>query len=287
MIARLLLPILWGLLLLPSSNVAHFDGLPLDTGPELIGFLLLLPFTASVALRRHFRRLVGIRGPAVPAALVALGLLAVGGDLLLWSSGTYQGFLGCYRYALAPPPTGPCERAFSNPWFRYEVTRVDPVIEFEPDTWNLGFLNSSRFVFPENPPTSHPWREHLPIEATWRGVVEQPSAWVARVTYVGEGALRIGAAAGEGGSVVLLPPRYGEPVTADVAIPAGRHAIELAYRFDDGARSPEPRPSGAWAILRVMRRSGGEDDEALIERRHGPPSRGGFSPRASTRAFSS
>jgi hypothetical protein len=101
--ARLLLPVLWALVLLPSSNVVHFDGLPLDTGPELIGVLLLLPFTASVALRRHFRRLVGIWSLVVPAALVALGLVAVGGKLVLWSSGTYEGFLGCYQYALAPP----------------------------------------------------------------------------------------------------------------------------------------------------------------------------------------
>jgi hypothetical protein len=76
--ARLLRPILWVLLLLPSSNLTRFDGLSLDTGPELIGFLLLLPVTVSAALRRHFRRLVGIRDPVVPATLVALGLVAVG-----------------------------------------------------------------------------------------------------------------------------------------------------------------------------------------------------------------
>jgi hypothetical protein len=252
--ARLLLPILWGLLLLPSSNVARFDGLPLDTGPELIGFLLLLPCTASAALRRHFRRLVGIRGPAVPAALVALGLLAVGGKLVLWSSGTYQGFLGCYRYALAPPPTGPCERSFSNPWFRYGVTRIDRAIDFDPETWNLGFLNSSRFVFPASQAESHPWREHLPIEAVWRGSVEQPSAWVARVTYVGEVTLRLDPdAAGDDGAVMRLPPRYGTAATVDVGVAAGRHVFELTYRFDDGARSPEPQPSGPWATLRVER----------------------------------
>ena len=118
-----LLPILWAALLLPSSNVGWFDGLPLDTGPELIGLLLLLPLTVSRALRRHWRRLIGAWGPIVPTVLLALGLLAVGGKLALLASGTYEGFLGCYRYALAPPPTGPCERSFANPWFRYSVTR--------------------------------------------------------------------------------------------------------------------------------------------------------------------
>src|SRR6185436_6088740 len=144
---RALLPILWAVLLLPSSNIGRFDGLPFDTGPELIGFLLLLPLTVSAALRRFFRRLIGHRSRAVPAALLALGLLAVGGKVSLLASGAYQGFLGCYRYALAPPPTGPCERSFSNPWFRYGVTRIDPAIDFDPETWNLGFLNSSRFAF--------------------------------------------------------------------------------------------------------------------------------------------
>jgi len=52
---RALLPILWAVLLLPSANFARFDGLPLDTGPELIGLLLLLPLTVSAALRRYAR----------------------------------------------------------------------------------------------------------------------------------------------------------------------------------------------------------------------------------------
>ena len=105
-----------------ACRIGRFDGLPFDTGPELIGFLLLLPLTVSAALRRLFRRLIGHRSRAVPAALLALGLLAVGGKVALLASGAYQGFLGCYRYALAPPPTGPCERSFSNPWFRYSAS---------------------------------------------------------------------------------------------------------------------------------------------------------------------
>jgi hypothetical protein len=79
--ARALLPILWATLALPSANVARFDGPPLDTVPELLGLLLLLPLTMSRALRRHYGRVVGGWGRGVPAVLVAFGLVAgaVGG----------------------------------------------------------------------------------------------------------------------------------------------------------------------------------------------------------------
>ena len=141
------------------------------------------------------------------------------------------------------------------------------MIDFEPETWNLGFLNSSRFAFSGIQAASHPWREHLPLEVTWRGAVERRSPWVARVTYVGEGTLRLGReAAGDGGAVVRLPAHYGPAVTVDVPVAAGRHIVELAYRFDDGARSPEPSPSGAWATFRLARRGGGEapDEDVIV-----------------------
>jgi hypothetical protein len=256
---RALLPILWAVLLLPSANLARFDGLPLDSGPELLGLFLLLPLTASRGLRRYLWRLIGGRGRLAPAVLVAIGLVAVGGKLELLTSGTYEGFLGCYRYALAPPPTGPCERTFANPWFRYAVTRVDPAIDFDPETWNLSFLNSSRFDFSGRRTPGRPLRDRLPLEATWQGIIERPSPWVARVTYVGEATLRLGRSTpGDEGPDVRLPSHYGEVTTADVPVPAGRHRIELAYRFDDGARWPTPLPVGTWATLRFERGNGRE-----------------------------
>ena len=178
--ARALLPILWAALVLPSANLARFDGLPLDTGPELIGLLLLLPLTVSRALRRHFRRLVGARARAAPAVLVALGLVAVLGKLALLASGTHEGFLGCYRFALAPPPTGPCERSFANPWFCHGGTRIDRAIDFDPETWDLGFLNSQRVSVHGWGTLDRPLRDRVPIEVTWQTFVERPGPWVAR-----------------------------------------------------------------------------------------------------------
>ena len=40
----------------------------------------------------------------------------------------------------------------------------------------------------------------------------------------------------------MLPPRYGETVTADRAGSGGTPLVELTYRFDDGARRPSPSP---------------------------------------------
>jgi hypothetical protein len=251
---RVLLPILWAVLLLPSSNIGWFDGLPLDAGPELIGVLLLLPLTVSRGLRRHFQRAIGARSRGALAILAALGLVAVGGKLALLASGTHEGFLGCYRFALEPPPTGPCERSFANPWFRHAVTRIDRAIDFNPETWNLGFLNSRRFNLYGRRTPGRPLRDRIPLEVTWRGLVAQPSPWIARVTYVGEVTLRLGRdEARADASEVRLPARYGEAIAATVPVPAGRHLLELVYRFDDGARWPAPQPSGPWATLRLER----------------------------------
>lgn len=268
MTSRALLPVLWAVLVLPSANFGRFDGLPLDTLPELIGLLLLLPLTVSGALRRYCRRRVGAWGRVAPAVLVALGLAAVGGKLALFVSGTYQGFVGCYRSTLVPPPTGPCERSFANPWFRYSVTRIDSVIDVAPDRWNLGFLNSTRFDFSGRQVQDRPLRDRIPLEVVWQGVIERPSPWRARLTYVGAATLRLGVLApGDEGSDIRLPRHYGEATTVQLAIPAGRHRVELAYRFDDGARWPAPLPIGPGATVRFEQDTpgGSPGTGALVE----------------------
>jgi hypothetical protein len=249
--SRALLPILWAVLVLPSANFGRFDGLPLDTLPELVGLLLLLPLTVSGALRRYLRRRIGAWGRVAPAVLVALGLAAVGGKLALFASGTYQGFVGCYRSTLVPPPTGPCERSYANPWFRYSVTRIDSAIDLEPERWNLGFLNAMRFDFTSRPVHDRPLRDRIPLEVVWQGVIERPTPWMARLTYVGAGTLRLGVRApGDEGPDLRLPRHYAEATTVQLGIPAGRHRVELAYRFDDGTRWPAPSPVGPGATVR-------------------------------------
>jgi hypothetical protein len=246
-----LLLILWVVLVLPSANFGRFNGLPFDTVPELIALFLLLPLTVSGVLRRYLWRLVGAGGRVVPAVLVLLGLVVVGGKLALFASGTYQGFLGCYRSTLVSPPTEPCERSFANPFFRYSATRIDQAIDFSPETWNLSFLNSRRFSFRGHKEPGRPRRDRLPIEVTWRGVVERPKPWVARATYIGEVTLRIDPGLPGKALEIRLPTQYGTTMVADSTIPAGRHLLEVSYLFDDGARWPEPVPVGPGATLRL------------------------------------
>src|SRR6185436_19351920 len=99
-----------------------------------------------------------------------------------------------------------------------------------PQTWNLGFLNSARFIFTGLQPEGAPWRERLPLEVSWWGIVEGAKPWVARVSYVGEVTLRIGQPASNGSvAETQLPPRYGEIASADVQIPAGRQLVSVVY----------------------------------------------------------
>jgi hypothetical protein len=260
-----LLAVLWAVLVLPSANFGHFDGLPLDTVPELIGLLLLIPLTVSGGLRRYMRCLMGAHGRVVPAALVVIGLTAVGGKLALLASGTFEGFLGCYSSPLAPPPTEPCERSFANPWYRYSATRVDTAIDFGPETWNLSFLNSRRFSFYGRKAPGRPLRDRLPLEVTWQGIIERASPWVVRVVYIGEVGLRVSPEPpNHEASEVQLVSHYGTAGVVEVPVPAGRHLFELTYRFDDGARWLTPVPVGPWATLRLERGGRADGTDLLV-----------------------
>ena len=108
-------------------------------------------------------------------------------------SGAHAGFLACYETSLPVASAGPCERSYENPFARFGVTRIDHDVDFGPETWNLGFVNSHRFNF-------YPWvsgvprRDRLPLAATWWGVVSRPEPWGQRMTYVGEGTVTLGGA---------------------------------------------------------------------------------------------
>ena len=251
--AALVLVLVGGLLLLPSSDLSRFDGLPLGTVPEFAGLALLVPLLASRALRRHHRRALARCGPRLGWALVGAGGLALALKLALFGAGVHAGFLACYRTPLGAPPAGPCERSWENPFFRFAVTRVEPAVNFAPDTWNLSFVNSLRFDFWDREAGSVR-RDRLPIEATWRGEVERAEPWTMRVTYVGRAAVSIGSATWE------LPARYDGPVSRRLEVPAGRHPVMVGFAFDDGSRVQGPPPPGPYATFRLLRErpAGGE-----------------------------
>src|SRR4051794_3967544 len=102
------------------------------------------------------------------------------------------GFLACYQSTVAAPPAGPCERSFENPLFRFDATRIDPVIDFSLTNWDLSFVNSLRFNF-------YPWlrdlrrSDRLPLKVAWRGVVDSGPQDV-MAAYVGQGSIGVDAA---------------------------------------------------------------------------------------------
>jgi hypothetical protein len=249
------------LLLVPSANYQVFDGLPLSRGTEFVALALLIPLLASRALRRLHARWIGRWPRAFRALVVAVGVAVLAAKLLLLASGTYQGFLACYRTPLDPPTTGPCERSFENALFRFAATRVDREIRFDPNDWNLGFLNSVRFDR-HYMGSEQRLRGRLPIQAWWQGIVERPEPWIARVTYAGEVALIVDPE-GPPASRALTPllPHYGPPRTHVVPVPEGRHVLRVEYRFDDGSRRDGPPPGGPWATLHIDRGRGPDGRE--------------------------
>src|SRR5262249_35926773 len=100
------------LLALPSANYQRFDGLPLSRAPEFLVLALLIPLLASRGLRRLPRRGIARWPPRLRAALTVVAMVALAAKLLLLASGTYEGFLACYRSTLEPPAAGACERSF-------------------------------------------------------------------------------------------------------------------------------------------------------------------------------
>ena len=248
-------------LALPSASFQVFDGLPLSTGPEFVGLALLIPLLVSRGLRRLHTRWIARWPRALRAALLSTAVLAVVVKLGLFASGTHQGFLACYRTSLEPPVSGPCERSFENPLFRFAVTRLDRAIAFGEHDWDLGFLNTIRFdrhYFGNE----GRFRRRLPLLASWRGEVEWPRPWLARITYTGEVVVRVGPDGPPAGrSAVTLAPRYESPATALVPVPAGRHTLRVDYRWDDGSHWAGPPPVGPWATLRIERGRGPDNRE--------------------------
>jgi hypothetical protein len=247
-----------GVLVAPST-ATRFDGLPFSSIPEAFALAVLLPLAFSAAHRRLFSRALTRCPPWVGAALIGTVLAAAGLKLVL-APARPAGFLGCYESTLMPPPTGPCELSFENPFFRFNVTRIDPVIDFGPEDWDLSFFNSLRFNF-------YPWlpglrrRDRVPLKVAWRGVLESGQQ-DALVTYVGQGTIGIDATS------IDLPRVYDTQGTVPLKLPAGRHVVRIYYTFDDGSLTRERRQLGPYATFRLT--TTGSDREAGVPLRAGP-----------------
>ncbi len=261
----LALAVLAVLLLAPSASFHMFSGLPLASLLEYLGLLALLPVIVWPWLRHQWRAWVA----TCPAGWLRLAVAALCAGVLvkgvLFFAGGYEGFAGCYQaiyravdHIVARPDdgrTGLCEKSYDNPLARFSSTRIDSVLDFGPDDWNLSFMNDGRFNFYER--SGAILRDRLPFSVTWRGLTSHHSPRDVTLTYVGHvqiGLLNRG--------VISFDPAYGASRTAKFRLPAGRQRVLIKYTFDDGYRKGMALSLGPGATfrLRTGERDAGRDD---------------------------
>ncbi|MGA2111390.1 MAG: hypothetical protein ABSG98_04480 [Anaerolineales bacterium] len=223
-------------LLFPSANFQLFDGFPLSRLAEFAAFFLIIPFLIWGDLRQKVGDWL-VRCHLQPWYLWGGLVLAFAIKLVLFASGTYQGFLGCYRSPAVPVssyrgPTVnlPCERSYENPLLRFGVTRVDAQINFAPDNWNLAFINSARYDYYDWEP-GNILRDRMPLEAIWTGTIVATPGERMVVNYVGSGEISVGA------EQLVLTPSYQREAHVTLPLPVGASTLRASYRFDDGSRS--------------------------------------------------
>ena len=220
------LAILAAFVLLPSGSYHEFNGVPLDSLPTYLLLLAVAPILGWPWLRAQWRSTLAQRSSRALTFAVAIGVVA---KCALFLGGGFDGFAACYRALDEDPRVGVCEPSYTNPFGRFQATRVDRQIDFGPRDWNLSFVNDNRFNYYNWVEGTIPrWR--IPFSAHWRGTISHPSDREIAVTYVGGATIQIGS------KRIALEPSYEGPRTVDFSVPGGRHRLLIAYTFDDEAR---------------------------------------------------
>ena len=218
--------ILFILILLPSSNIHIFNGLPFSGLAEYALLLTLLPFLFSSRLSRLHGVILARTSRKLTFTFILIAILAAVVKLTLFASGTYEGFKACYNSPAAKSQVGECERSYEN-LFMPEVTRIDKVVSFDASNWNLGFINSKRFNF-------YAWkngnydRKWLPLSVAWSGTVQVDPGELIAVKYNGSGTIQIGDVE------TSLPAQYGKPNQVEMSVASGIQPVEIHFSFDDG-----------------------------------------------------
>lgn len=256
--AGVLLAALGAFVALPSANYLVFAGIPFDSLPQYLVLLALAPVAVWPWLRRRWCAAVASwRAPWIGLAIAALagGALVKG---VLFVDGGYEGFAGCYQALyrahhnywprVDDRRAGPCEKSWTNPLGRFHATRIDPVLDFGPEDWNLSFVNDDRFNFYNWRNGSVP-RDRLPFSVWWYGVVSSPESRNVALTYVGRVRIWLG------GRPLSFPPAHGAARTAGFRLPAGSTGVVVEYMFDDNSRVGSPPASGP--VLRLTEAEAG------------------------------
>lgn len=232
------------LILLPSSNIHIFNGLPFSGLAEYVLLLSLLPFLISSRLSRMHHAILNRASSKLGGAYILLVILAVALKLSLFMAGTNSGFKACYNSPSARSQVGECERSFEN-LFLPVVTRIDKVVSFDLSNWNLGFVNSKRYNFFAWEPGNYD-RKWLPLSVTWSGIVKVDPGEQIIVKYDGSGKINIG------GVETNLPAQFGKPNQVEMTVAAGLQPVVINYFFDDGYRVGD-NSNGEYANFKLLR----------------------------------
>ncbi len=256
------------LLLIPSNGAQQFNGLPFSRWTEFLALAFLLPFLFSRSLRQKTADYFSKVRFSLPL-FYAAGTMVLFLKFALLIFGPRDGFIGCYNspaaWAASYPGAGPslaCERSYEDLFERLHATRIDSTISFDPDSWNLTFLNSLRYDYPASDAASIP-RDRIPINAWWTGSVAPEKGERLIVRYTGKGFLTVGTL------VTPLPPSYDQVNEIKIDLPAGKQNFLLQYSFDDGSRMGQAEDSlGPGAQIHVTL-AGADGEQSL---RVPPPS---------------
>lgn len=194
--------ILWLVALVVPSVPGHvFDGVPLGHPAELAVLLVCaFLFAANIAI-----------GGNVAKVAAAVAVLLCGIKVALFTTEDPLGISACLRVTGITPP-GACERSFDAPPGEKRFTRYDAALQFDPESWRLGALNSRRFDRLRSMSTHTP---PVPFEITWTPQSRHLTTGPAQVSFCGRLAVADRAAQ------VVFDEASAVPIRRAMSVPAG------------------------------------------------------------------
>ena len=218
--------------IVPSSGHIQISGFPLSTWPEGLAVLLLIPLFFDSSLRSAWlTRVIGFyKGLKylIPTVLALVIIL----KMIVFLGSPEPGFNACYRIPSHDPDNGLCELSFENPIFKDRSTRVDPVIDFDPNTWNLSFYNTVQHAVIGDPDNIE--RKRQPFQVDWTGTSEFKTGQQLLVEYAGMAEMNIGSAS------FNLPEAYTDTSRLTIQPPEGTQAVKIRYFFTQTQAGSNP-----------------------------------------------